>query len=376
MTAGETVYLVARREIRERLRSKMFVVSTVLLLLVVAASTIANGAINTKTTYRIVATANVPQLRTALKQTAAPFDASVRLRVAAPPAAREQLAAKKADVVLDVRRDRLVFRERVNAKLAAIADTAVRVVRGHVPAKAELTVATLRPAKAEPGDAETVVAVVGSMLVLLALAVYGQWVVVGVVEEKSNRVVELILAAARPRHLLAGKLIGIGLLGLAQLALVAGLSTLLLALGVFDAPKNLGWSLALVIPWFALGFALYAVLLAAAGALASSQQDASSAAQPIMLILSAAYFASYITIAADADSTAASVLTVFPLTAPLVLPARQALVGVPLWQHALAIALVLAAIDTLIHLAGRIYTRGLLARNPRFTLASAWRLIH
>jgi ABC-2 type transport system permease protein len=116
--------------------------------------------------------------------------------------------------------------------------------------------------------------------------------------------------------------------------------------------------------------------LAAAGALASSQQDASSAAQPIMLILSAAYFASYITIAADADSTAASVLTVFPLTAPLVLPARQALVGVPLWQHALAIALVLAAIDTLIHLAGRIYTRGLLARNPRFTLASAWRLIH
>ena len=376
MTARRTIYLVARREIRERLRSKMFLVSTALLLLLVAASTIANGAIDTTTTYRIVATANVPHLAQALKQTAAPFDASVRLRVATPAAAREQLATKKTDAVLDVRHDRLLFREHVNTRLAAIADTAVRVVRGHVPAKAELAVATLRPAKAEPGNAETLVAIVGSMLVLLALAVYGQWVVVGVVEEKSNRVVELILAAARPRHLLAGKLIGIGLLGLAQLVLVAGLAAVLLALGVFDAPKSLGWSLALVIPWFALGFALYAVLLAAAGALASSQQDASGAAQPIMLILSAAYFASYITIAADADSTTASVLTVFPLTAPLVLPARQALAGVPLWQHALAVALVLAAIYGLIHLAGRIYSRGLLASNPRFTLASAWRLIH
>ena len=58
----------------------------------------------------------------------------------------------------------------------------------------------------------------------------------GVVEEKSNRVVELILSTVRPRHLLAGKVIGIGLLGLAQLALVAGLAAVLLAAGVFDAP--------------------------------------------------------------------------------------------------------------------------------------------
>lgn len=376
MTAFETIFLVARREIRERLRSKTFLVSTALLLLLVGVSTIANGMIETTKTYGVVSTMNTPQLERALQQTAAPFDATVRLRVAPLAVARQELAAKKTDAVLDVEHDRLLFREGVNKKLAAIADTAVRIVRGHVPAKAELAVTTLEPAKEQPGNAETLVAVIGSLLVLLALAVYGQWVVVGVVEEKSNRVVELILAAARPRHLLAGKLIGIGLLGLTQLVLVAGLAAALLAVGVFDAPRVLGWSMALVIPWFALGFALYAVLLAAAGALASSQQDASTAAQPIMLILSAAYFASYITIAADAESTAASALTVFPLTAPLVLPARAALVGVPLWQHALAIGLVLASIYGLVRLAGRIYTHGLLASSPHFTLGSAWKLIH
>ena len=73
----------------------------------------------------------------------------------------------------------------------------------------------------------------------------------------------------QPRHLLAGKVIGIGLLGLAQIALIAGLAAALLVAGVFDAPAALGGSLALVVPWFALGFGLYAVAYATAGALAS-----------------------------------------------------------------------------------------------------------
>ena len=137
----------------------------------------------------------------------------------------------------------------------------------------------------------------------------------------------------RPRHLLAGKVIGIGLLGLAQLALVAGLAAALLVAGVFDAPAGLGGSVALVIPWFALGFALYAVAYATAGALASRQQNADTAGQPVTYTLLAVYFAGYVALASDMDGLLANVLTVFPLTAPLVLPARSALVGVPLWEH-------------------------------------------
>jgi ABC-2 type transport system permease protein len=91
---------------------------------------------------------------------------------------------------------------------------------------------------------------------------------------------------------MAGEVIGIGLLGLGQLALVAALTAVLLAAGAFDAPAELGGSIALVVPWFGLRFALYVVAYAAAGALASGQQDADSAGQPVTTILVAAYLAS------------------------------------------------------------------------------------
>lgn len=378
MSGRRAITLVAWREIRERLRSRAFLVSTLLLLLLVGGSSALNSVLSREQTYKVAVTAPAPRgLDAALQRAAKPFDANVRLQVVGSAAAgREQLTAKKVDALLLLRGDRLVFRANVDTKLAAVADTAVRAVRRHLPPAPELTTATLQPPDAKTTDAATAVAYIGSLLLLTSLAVYGQWVLTGVVEEKSNRVVELILSTVRPRYLLAGKVIGIGLLGLAQLALVAGLASVLLAAGVFDAPTSLGSSLALVIPWFALGFALYAVGYATAGALASRAQDASSAGQPVTMTLVAAYFVGYVAVASDSNGILANILTVFPLTAPLVLPARSALVGVPLWEHALAVVLVLASIYALVRLAGRVYAPGLLRSGPRVGLRTAWRLSH
>jgi ABC-2 type transport system permease protein len=173
---------------------------------------------------------------------------------------------------------------------------------------------------------------------------------------------------------MAGKVIGLGLLGLGQVALVGGLASVLLAAGVFDAPPSLGGELLLVIPWFALGFALYAVAYAAAGALASRQQDASSAGIAVTYTLLGAYFLGYVALASDMDGLLANLLTIFPVTAPLVLPARSILVGVPLWEHALAVVLVVATIYGLVRLAGRVYAQGLLRRGPRMDIRTALRL--
>jgi ABC-2 type transport system permease protein len=376
MSARATIVLVARREIHERLRSRAFLVSTVLLLLLAGGSAALNGALSKHTTYRVGVTAPAPSgLAAALQRAAKPFDANVRLRVLGSAAAgREALKDKKVDALLLLSKDRIVFRTDVDPKVAAAADGAVRALRRHLPPAPELTPATLLPSDTKTTDAATAVAYIGSLLLLLSLTVYGQWVLTGVVEEKNNRVVELIVSTVRPRHLLAGKVVGIGLLGLAQVALVAGLGATLLAAGVFDAPASLGASLALVVPWFALGFALYAVAYAAAGALASSQQDANSAGQPVTYTILAVYFLGYVALSADDTGVLAHVLTVFPLTAPLVLPARSALVGVPLWQHVLAVALVLAAIYALVRLAGRIYGEALLRSGPRLKLRTALRL--
>jgi ABC-2 type transport system permease protein len=376
MSPRHAIALVARREIRERLRSRAFLASTLVLLLLVGGSTALNGILAKETTYRVALTAPAPPgLDAALQRAAAPFDAKVRLRVLDSQAAAQQaLTAEDVDALLLLGDDRLVFRANVDTELAAVADTAVRALRRHLPPAPELTTATLEPPDAESTDAETLVAVTASLLLLMSLAVYGQWVVSGVVEERNNRVVELILSTVLPRHLLAGKVIGIGLLGLAQLALVAGLAAALLAAGVFDAPAALGGSLALVMPWFVLGFALYAVAYAAAGALASRQQNADTAGQPVTYTLVAAYFAGYLAVSADSSGTFAHVLTVFPLTAPLVLPARSALVGVPLWEHVLAVVLVLVSIYALVRFAGRVYAQGLLHAGSGLGARTAWRL--
>jgi ABC-2 type transport system permease protein len=378
MNSVRVIALVAGREIRERLRSPAFLASTIVLLLLVGGSTALNGALSRKTTYRIAVTAPAPRgLDTALERAARPFDANVKVRVLGSRAAgREALTAKHVDALLLLREDRLVFRASVDARVAAIANTAVRELRRHVPPAPELTAAVVDPSAAGSSDAETLVAILASGLLLMSLAVYGQWVVSGVIEERNNRVVEVILSAVEPRHLLAGKVVGIGLLGLGQLVLVAGLAAGLLTAGVFDAPAALGGSVALVVPWFALGFGLYAVAYAAAGALASRQQNADAAGQPVTYTLLAAYFAGYVAVSANPSGLLAHVLTVFPLTAPLVLPARSALVGVPLWEHALALVLVLGSIYALVRFAGRVYAQGLLHTGSGIGARAAWHLSH
>jgi ABC-2 type transport system permease protein len=378
VSSRRAITLVARREIRERGRSKVFLISTLVMLLIVGGSTGLEGALSKKPTYHVAVTAPAPAgLLAALERAAEPFDdPRVRLRVVATPAAgRRALEDKKVDALLLLRQDRLVFRTNVDAKAAAIADSAVRALRNQLPPTPELTTATLHPPDEKATDAETLVAYLGSLLLLTSLAIYGQWVVAGVIEEKNNRVVEIILSTVQPRHLLAGKVIGIGMLGLSQLALVAGLAVVLLTAGAFDAPVGLGGSVALVIPWFALGFALYAVAYAAAGALASGQQNADTVGQPVTYTLLAAYFAGYVAVSADMNGLLANALTVFPLTAPLVLPARSALVGVPLWEHVLAVVLVLASIYALVRFAGRIYAHGLI-HTGRLDPRTAWRLTH
>ena len=379
MSWRSAITLVAWREMRERLRSKAFLASTVLILALVGGSALLGQLVDPEKTYRVAVTAPAPPgLAAALQRAAEPFeDATVRLRVVASPAAgRQALEAEQVDALLLLSEDRLVFRSDVDAKAAAVADAAVRALRRELPPAPELTTVTLHPPEQETTDAAILVAYAGSLLLLMSLAFYGQWVISGVVEEKNNRVVELILSAVRPRHLLAGKVIGIGLLGFAQLALVAGLAAAMLVAGVFDAPAELGGDMALVIPWFALGFALYAVAYAVAGALASSQQNAETAGQPVTYTLLAVYFAGYVALSADAEGPLASLLTVFPLSAPLVLPARSALVGVPLWQHALAVVLVLGSIYALVRFAGRVYAHGLLHGGPSLGLRAAWRLTH
>ena len=225
MTGRRAITLVAWREIRERLRSKTFLASTLLILALVGGSALAGRFANAEKTQGRGHAPTPPGLAAALQRAAQPFDeAKVRLRVVDSAAAgRQLLEDEQVDALLLLSDDRLLFRDNVDAKAAAVADTAVRALRNELPPSPELTTGTLHPPEKESDDATTLVAFASGSFSSCRLPSTGRGQS-AVVEEKNNRVVEVILSAVQARHLLAGKVIGIGSLGFAQLVLVAGLA--------------------------------------------------------------------------------------------------------------------------------------------------------
>jgi ABC-type Na+ efflux pump permease subunit len=203
--------------------------------------------------------------------------------------------------------------------------------------------------------------VFGAVFLLYGLlAVYGQWVAQGIVEEKQSRVVEVLLASLRPTELLAGKILGLGALGLVQILLLAGVAAGgLLATDVIEVPPAAWGALGLVIPWYVLGFLLYATLFAMAGAIVSRVEDMQSAVMPVIIVLVLALFAAQFALA-EPTSTVATVAGLLPLTAPIVQPILLA-VGATSWvQVLLAIVLALTAIAVMVPLSARIYRGGVL----------------
>jgi ABC-2 type transport system permease protein len=221
-----------------------------------------------------------------------------------------------------------------------------------------------------PGD-ETAVLIMTGVL-FFGISVFGQMVLTGVLEEKASRVVEVLLARIPARTLLAGKITGIGLLGLAQLGVTALAALVAVAaMPSIDIPAVRGTVLAWALIWFVLGYALYATVYGALGSLGSRVEDAQSVAGPVMIAMVVAYFASFLMIG-QPDSAAAKAISYFPLTAPMAMPGRIAMGATAWWEPVAAAALTLAAIAGLVRLAGHVYTRAILHSGPALRLRDVW----
>jgi ABC-2 type transport system permease protein len=300
-----------------------------------------------------------------------------------------QEAVRDDDIdLLVVGARRLEWQGRSDEQLQALVSGAIQLVAVHERAAAagvdpDDLFALMAPVPVEEveigltagrGPDDGTAAILMTALLLVAIITYGNLVLTGVVEEKSSRVVEVLLARMPARNLLAGKVAGIGLLGFAQFAVTA--LAALVALAVVDSvdvPAAGGGVLAWVVVWFVLGYALYAVVYGALGSLASRTEDAQSVAGPVSYVLIAAYWASFITVSGDPDSGWSRLLSYLPVTAPLAMPGRIALGATAWWEPLLAVALTLAAIAGLVVLAGRVYTNAILHTGPTLRLRDAWR---
>jgi ABC-2 type transport system permease protein len=399
MSGARTVWQIAMREIREHGRSKSFLITTAITFLLVGALVVVPGLIGSDTaeyTVGSVGEGNEPiaaaaeQLGNASDEEGAEPSVAITLQVF-DTVEDAEMAMDEGDLDAILIDGSEVIVESVGGfgesailgllqQGAASVQLETIVAEGGETAADVIEVMTSDPLETttlsgqEPGD-ETrgAVAYAGLLLLYMAVLLYGQWMLTGVTEEKSNRVVEVLLSSVKAWQILAGKIIGIGALGIAQFA--GTILIALLALRLTDAVELPSLDTALMINlvvWFILGFLLFAVMYGAAGSLVSRMEDAQTVAFPMSMVAVAGFFVS-IAALSDPDGTVAVIGTFIPFTAPFVVPVRAALEAIPAWQYIAAVVITIATIVGLVLVAGRIYAGGLLRFGTRVKLRDAWR---
>jgi ABC-2 type transport system permease protein len=377
--------LVAQREVRERIRGRVFQVGTILILLVVVAA-IVIPTLNRNTSQPdrvgVVGALSAPVKSALVASDSSVGDTMTVVPEADTAAADADLRAGRVDIVI-IDAKELVVKEAVSANDVSTAAQLSRVFAttlgtiaafqaaglsaaqvGTLSHAQPLPVTSLQPSttrrKPSPGS------VVSLILVFVMLTQYSTWILTGVAEEKSSRVVEVLLGALRPAQLLAGKVLGIGLVALTQATLIVGV-----ALGASSAVgSNLlhgsgPLTVLAALVWLILGYGFYCWLYAAAGSTVERQEQIQSLAFPLSIPLIIGYVVSLITATTGKPSTFLEVLAYLPPTAPFAMPTLVNLGSATWWQFTISVLLSIASTIAVARLATSIYRRAILRTGRR-----------
>ncbi len=367
--------IVARREFVERGRDRGFAISTAITLLILAGVIVASSLFGRGSSFDLVVVGEGSAPVGRLVAAAADLlDVDVKVRTLPDDAAATAAVRDgTADAAL-LGGERIVVKGEPPATLVGVIQTVSLRLRseaaleaagltseqvGSALNQAPLPVRALEPVNRRRHE-NSAVAFVGVLALYGQLFAYGYWVASGVVEEKSTRVVEVLLATVRPSQLLRGKIVGIGLLGLAQLLLIAlvGLGTAQ-AVGSLDFPSGAIATIGIVLVWFVLGYFFYAGLFAVAGSIVTRQEDLQSTMTPLTILIVASFFIG-ISANGNPSSTLATVASLLPFSAPLVMPSRVVLGEGGVLGAALSAAISIGATIALVPIATKIYSRAVL----------------
>lgn len=392
------IRLVASREVSTRLRSKAYIVSTVVMLVLLIAVTVVLKLVSgsgpdvtvgydTQTASlaaplqasgdAIGESVGTTQVSDQAAGTAKVSDGSLDAMLTLSKSGDIQVVVKKdLDTKLKTALNVLVRQEALNQQIVDLKGNpaAVNSAVANAQFDEQKNVVHLE----QPYNYNTqqlILGIIAGILIYLSLMINGQMVAQGVVEEKTSRVVELLLATIRPWQLMAGKVLGIGTVGLIQMiaigavGIISGLATGVLTISLSAAVGTVIW----LVVWYLLGFFMYAIVFAALGALVSRQEDVSGAVMPALMFVVAGYIVGAVVLPSNPGSPFVEVLSVIPMFAPTLMPMRLAMGGVPVWEAALSVALVLALIPVLIWLAGRIYSNAVMRTGAKVKLTDALR---
>jgi len=230
------------------------------------------------------------------------------------------------------------------------------------------------------GEANLMIGFVFVALLIVPVFIYGVEVMRGIIQEKNDRVVEVLISSVTPTQLLAGKILGVAAVGLTQLAVWVTVASLFAAQQLFVARmaginvlQFLRPSLfAYFIVFFVLAYLLFVCIYAIGGAACSTEKDAQQMVAPILVVLMLPWFL-MIPILTNPDSTLAVALSLVPLFAPITMFVRILVSDPPLWHIALSIALTVGTIWLLLTITGKIFRVGILSTGKRVTIPEIWR---
>ena len=388
LTPTQAVLIVARREFTTQVRSRSFVIGLVVTLVLFAGIGLLGAFISGQASSNTLGvTAETAALRPALEQIAQAQDLTLDIREVSDAEGRAAVGADDLDALLtgSAGAYELVGRDTVGGGVQALVGTAVQqdaltsalagagIDPAGLAAQSDVAVSTLETSDANSGE-QLGIAFIGTILLFISLSGYGALVATGVVEEKQSRVVELLLATIKPWQLLAGKVLGLGSVGLLQLVilgvigLVAGAAT-----GVLTVPGAAAGMLGMVVLWYLLGFFLFAAMYAAIGSTVSRQEELNSVVTPLIFVLLIPFILSVNLLPNDPRNPIAAVLSFVPFFSQTVMPARYALGVAPLWEVAVAAVIALVAIVVVVRVAARVYENSILRTGARVGLREALR---
>jgi ABC-2 type transport system permease protein len=378
--------LVARREIVTRTRERSFLIATLVTIGILAAIVVLPNALGfgESSATVVVSSPAGERVAGAAQPGARALDLKLTTERASAADARARVRDGKADAALVGGGPEVLVRSDLGDDLGAVLRQASATVRSEAAlAQAGLSEeqrrAVLQPqplhvVELEPdrNDQAQGFATVAIFLLFFQLIGYGYWIAAGIVEEKASRVVELLLSTIRPRELLAGKVAGIGVVALGQLALIGAVGLLLaIATDSVDVPGDAVTALIIVLAFFLLGYAFYSAMFAVAGALVPRQEEIQNVTTPIQIVLFATYFLSFQAVS-EPDGPLAQVLSFIPPTAAIVLPVRVISGDIPAWEIVVGSLLLAAGAAVMLLAAARIYANAVLRTGSRVRLREAW----
>lgn len=380
------VRLVAGRVITEGLASKSWRLMTALMLLVGLAVVVVPRLIGDEPTrYTLASVGDLPDpLLSQLQATAAAGEFELTV-TAVPDVDTARAAVRDGDADAALTEEGPAGRLYVAAQEAGtfpvlVSQAVVSLTLNEQLAAAGLSPDQIEGIRATPPPEQVPVGRVADegragvgfavgIVLYLALIFAGTTIATAVATEKSTRISEVLLAVLRPRQLLVGTVLGVGVLSLSQIAaLVVPAMVGVVTSDALDLPAVAAADVLLGVVWFAAGLLLYAFVFAALGALVDKPTDVGSATMPANVVLIGSYLLAVTVTVTDPNSWASVSASLFPLSAPLVMPVRWASGLVPGWQLVLALVLTVAAAVWLARFAAQIYARGLAQPGRRVSL--------